>query len=55
MKLMKFLLNWRVKNVDLSSAENSFKRLLNLNKHIESLLKKKSRSITNEKVKKIND
>ncbi len=43
------------KNVDLSSAENSFKRLLNLNKHIESLLKKKSRSITNEKVKKIND
>ncbi len=43
------------KNVDLSSAENSFKRLLNLNKHIESLLKKKSRSITNEKVKKLND
>ena len=42
------------KDLDLSTAENSFKRLLNLNKHIESLFKKKSKLINNSNSKKIN-
>ena len=33
-------------NLDISSAENSYKRLLNLNKHIENLFKVKSKEIS---------
>ena len=32
-------------NLDISSAENTYKRLLNLNKHVENLFKIKSKQI----------
>ena len=33
------------KNLDLSNAENAYKRLLNLNKHVENHFKMKSKQI----------
>ena len=33
------------KNLDISSTENTYKRLLNLNKHVENLFKIKSKQI----------
>ena len=33
-------------NLDLSSVENTYKRLLNLNKHVENLFKEKSKQIS---------
>ena len=33
-------------NLDISSAENTYKRLLNLNKHIENLFKVKSKEMS---------
>ena len=35
------------KNLDFSNAETSYKRLLSLNKHVESLFKIKSKKISN--------
>ena len=34
------------KNLDISNAENTYKRLLNLNKHVENLYKVKSKQIS---------
>ena len=34
------------KNLDISNAENTYKRLLNLNKHVENLFKVKSKQIS---------
>tara|TARA_B100000212_G_scaffold255716_1_gene196123 strand:- start:13 stop:216 length:204 start_codon:yes stop_codon:yes gene_type:complete len=34
------------KNLDISSTENTYKRLLNLNKHVENLFKIKSKQIS---------
>ena len=34
------------KNLDISSTENTYKRLLNLNKHVENLFKVKSKQIS---------
>tara|TARA_B100002019_G_C21129474_1_gene527522 strand:+ start:278 stop:481 length:204 start_codon:yes stop_codon:yes gene_type:complete len=34
------------KNLDISNAENTYKRLLNLNKHVENLFKIKSKQIS---------
>ena len=34
------------KNLDLSNAENTYKRLIQLNKHIENLFKMKSKEIS---------
>ena len=36
-------------NLDLSSVENTYKRLLNLNKHVENLFKIKSKEISENK------
>ena len=33
-------------NLDISSVENTYKRLLNLNKHVENLFKEKSKQIS---------
>ena len=33
-------------NLDFSSVENTYKRLLNLNKHVENLFKEKSKQIS---------
>ena len=35
------------KNLDFSNAETSYKRLLSLNKHVESLFKMKSKKLSN--------
>ena len=35
------------KNLDFSNAETAYKRLLNLNKHVESLFKIKSKKLSN--------
>ena len=34
-------------NLDLSSVENTYKRLLNLNKHVENLLRRNQTDIEN--------
>ena len=34
-------------NLDLSNTEGDYKRLLNLNKHVESLFKMKSKKLSN--------
>ena len=34
------------KNLDFSNAETAYKRLLNLNKHVESLFKMKSKKLS---------
>ena len=35
------------KNLDFSNTESAYKRLLNLNKHVESLFKMKSKKLSN--------
>ena len=39
------LLKLETQNIDLSNAENMYKRLLILNKHVENLFKMKSKDI----------
>ena len=41
--------------LDIDSTEREFKRLVNLNKHIESLFREKSKDLSNNKEFKIND
>ena len=38
-EINEILVNLETKNLDLSNAENAYKRLLNLNKHVENLFK----------------
>ena len=45
------LLKLESKNLDLSSIENEYKRLITLNKHVESLFKTKSKDILSSKFK----
>ena len=43
------LLKLETQNIDLNNAENLYKRLLILNKHVESLFKMKSKEISKTK------
>jgi len=45
-EINEILANLENKNLDLSNAENAYKRLLNLNKHVENLFKMKSKQIS---------
>ena len=45
-EINEILANLETKNLDLSNAENAYKRLLNLNKHVENLFKMKSKKIS---------
>ena len=45
-EINEILTNLESQNLDISSAEKSYKRLLNLNKHIENLFKVKSKLIS---------
>tara|TARA_A100001388_G_C28488013_1_gene365585 strand:+ start:165 stop:368 length:204 start_codon:yes stop_codon:yes gene_type:complete len=45
-EINEILVNLETKNLDLSNAENAYKRLLNLNKHVENLFKMKSKQIS---------
>ena len=42
-------------NLDIDSTKDDYTRLIQLNKHIENLFKKKSKEITNTKSSNIND
>ena len=44
-EINEILANLETKNLDLSNAENAYRRLLNLNKHVENLFKTKSKQI----------
>ena len=43
------LLKLETRNIDLNNAENLYKRLLILNKHVENLFKMKSKEISKTK------
>ncbi len=45
-EINEILANLETKNLDLSNAENAYKRLLNLNKHVENLFKMRSKQIS---------
>ena len=45
-EINEILADLETKNLDLSNAENAYKRLLNLNKHVENLFKMKSKQIS---------
>ena len=42
-EINEILIKLESKNLDLSNAENTYKRLIQLNKHIENLFKMKSK------------
>ena len=46
-EINEILIKLESKNLDLSNAENTYKRLIQLNKHIENLFKMKSKEISN--------
>tara|TARA_B100001989_G_scaffold229418_1_gene186797 strand:- start:80 stop:283 length:204 start_codon:yes stop_codon:yes gene_type:complete len=45
-EINEILADLEAKNLDLSNAENAYKRLLNLNKHVENLFKIKSKQMS---------
>ncbi len=45
-EINEILVKLESKNLDLSSIEGQYKRLMNLNKHVENLFKIKSKEIT---------
>ena len=45
-QINEILIKLESKNLDLSNAENTYKRLIQLNKHIENLFKMKSKEIS---------
>ena len=54
-EINKILIKLESENFDLKNAEKEYKRLINLNKHIENLFKKKSKEILGPTEKKIDD
>ena len=46
-EINEILVKLESKNLDLNNAENTYKRLIQLNKHIENLFKMKSKEISN--------
>jgi hypothetical protein len=46
-EINEILIKLESKNLDLNNAENTYKRLIQLNKHIENLFKMKSKEISN--------
>ena len=54
-EINKILVKLESNILDIDSTEQEFKRLVNLNKHIESLFREKSKDLSNNKELKIND
>tara|TARA_B100000123_G_C25574906_1_gene360032 strand:+ start:216 stop:446 length:231 start_codon:yes stop_codon:yes gene_type:complete len=54
-EINKILVKLESNILDIESTEREFKRLVNLNKHIESLFREKSKDLSNNKEFKIND
>jgi exonuclease VII small subunit len=48
-EINEILVKLESENLDLDNAQDDYNRLIQLNKHIESLFKKKSRDILNTK------
>tara|TARA_B100001989_G_C24115122_1_gene258228 strand:- start:100 stop:303 length:204 start_codon:yes stop_codon:yes gene_type:complete len=46
-EINEILIKLERENIDLISAEDTYKRLINLNKHVENLFKMKSKKISN--------
>ena len=46
-EINEILVKLEEKNLDLSNTEHMYKRLINLNKHVENIFKMKSREISN--------
>ena len=44
-EINEILIKLESKNLDLSNAENTYKRLIQLNKHIENLFKMRSKEL----------
>ena len=45
-EINEILVKLESKKLDLNSSEDQYKRLINLNKHVENLFKKKSKEIS---------
>ena len=45
-EINEILIKLESENLDLSNAENTYKRLIQLNKHIENLFKMKSKELS---------
>ena len=45
-EINKILVKLESKKLDLNSSEDEYKRLINLNKHVENIFKKKSKEIS---------
>ena len=45
-EINEILVKLESKKLDLNSSEDEYKRLINLNKHVENLFKKKSKEIS---------
>ena len=54
-EINKILVKLESKDLDLSIIESEYKRLINLNKHVENLFKQKSKKISNLQKIKFND
>ena len=54
-EINEILVKLESKNLDLDNTKDDYIRLIQLNKHVENLFKKKSKEITNTKSLNIND
>ena len=54
-EISEILIKLERENLDLNNAENEYKRLIVLNKHVENLFKKKSKQILNLKKTNLDD
>ncbi len=54
-EINEILVKLESKNFDLGNLEKEYKRLLNLNKHVEILFKRKSKELTNSKEINLDD
>ena len=54
-EINEILVKLESKNFDLSNLENDYKRLIKLNKHVQTLFKRKSKELTNSKEINLDD
>ena len=54
-EISKILIKLERENLNLDNAQNEYKRLIILNKHVENLFKKKSKQILNLKKTNLDD
>ena len=54
-EISEILIKLERENLDLNNAENEYKRLIILNKHVENLFKKKAKKILNLKKTNLDD